>query len=203
MCIKGSVVAFVLTVFLLGCRSDNYNEVLTQYKQESLAIHGFRDSLCRLATDTIADWARDSLDDALCMSNNTWQVDSFMVFNSSKTKSIGLILISMTNPQISFVQDDISYLLCEKRNGKWCFFRGATMVLPRESTTGDTLKPASLKQLSEIGRKQLLLSAYIKPWPWSKIFLINERLFKTEFEIAVSEQQKKDWINRVGRRNTY
>jgi len=124
------LVVIILFVVLCSCGPIDYKEVYLQYKIDDANNKQLKDSVLKMADDTISDWINDSIIDVKYITNNTWAVDSIIVFSSDKTKAIGSLLISKTETRPQYVQDDITNLLCEKINGQWYFFLGATMVLP-------------------------------------------------------------------------
>ena len=194
------VLILLFELLLMSCKTNNYNEVERQYKQENVDLLPLKNSLLINATDTIKNWVSDSLVDVSDISDCNWALDSFVVINEKRNRAIGLILKSYTGTLFNYRTDDISYLLCEKRQGKWYFFLGATMVLPREITTGNITKPATINQLAIIGRKNLLLSTYYRPLPWIKRLKVNEQIFEYGYMGNYgTEQQKLDWIGRIGR----
>ena len=119
--------------------------------------NGLSTILRNAAIDTIQNWIDSDLDFTWGLRYNNWMVDSIILIDKSNNRAIGVLVKRCFN-QAEY--DDIEYLNCEKRNGKWFFFEGATMVIPRSNYQKSLTEPLSFSMLSQIGRKQLLKGYY-------------------------------------------
>jgi hypothetical protein len=160
------------------------------YSSDSILLH----FLHQAATDSIHSWIDADLDYTQNERYGNWAVDSMFVISKDKNKAIGLILIYNLEEDQS---DQIEFVYCEKLNGSWCFFEGETMVIPRDTCLKRANVPLTFRQLSKIGRSQILRRYYGYSMLSPSTFHIKEENFTGSF--WGTDESKQLYISRKSR----
>ncbi len=202
MLLKGIDRLIILGMLLASCKSVNdFDKKELLYRNTSKTDSTLRLELMHSGTDSIIKWINIKYKDVLYLdsSETNWEVDSFITFNTTRNRATGIILEQFF---YSGSLDAIGFLDFEKRDNKWYVFLGATMYLPRNCYNKPNIqcKPIPMDRLRELGRRELLGIYYVKKWPWSSEYVINERWFREKMEISWSEQAKRDWISGKSRK---
>ena len=98
----------------------------------------------KIASDSIANWRRNNI--AIFQYG---QLDSLLCFNSKKDRFFGALLERYPSKK-DYVQDYIIEFFGVKIKGKWYFFRGSTLVLPREYYHDDINKAISFEKIKQL-----------------------------------------------------
>lgn len=124
--------------------------------------------------DTLKIWLRDSIMSTRMANYFPYQIDSVFIFNRDSTR-----IFTTINFSSSTLKNDIADMICEfggaKIHGKWYFFFGANMVVPREMFGDKVYEPLSFERLSEVAHQQM----HSKFWRQDSTgkYAPNERLF--------------------------
>jgi hypothetical protein len=125
--------------------------------------------------DSINNWIENQIDYIKYYNDEReWLLDSIMCINSDSNKLITAVLKrSMYNDSNA---DFIDYFYGVKIKGKWYFFRGAGMVLPREYYQKDIHTPLSFEKLKQIATYNIYRRYLIKnkQGEWK----VNEKFFE-------------------------
>lgn len=191
--------SMLVCVTFFTCKKDNNAKYLFH---ENAMIEENRDTLkrylLRSAEDSVRDWVKDECKWTEQYKNESWRFDDWIFLNKKKDRAIFLLLIRDTYNRDG-VQDNVIYFLGEIMKGKWFFFDGANLTLPRQYYSQNIHEPLPFEKLSEIARKEILNGYYYKPWPWSSNYEINEEYFESIGNYG-TEQQKWDFITRKKRK---
>jgi hypothetical protein len=169
---QGTRILLVLLVLLISCKRELTKEEEVQIEKERLekackkrAIYiayskkliGEKeyDAVYKKANDTIENWVVNNLK---CYIFKPYQLDSLLCFNSKKDNFFGALLIPCYEKKC--VQDDIKFFYGVKIKEKWYFFRGSTLVLPREYYQDDIHKPLSFEKMKQIAIEEIF-SGYL------------------------------------------
>ncbi len=189
---------FFFVLILSSCEYD-YKSRENYYLSNSKVDDKLRFQLLRNANDSILKWQSFGYEDVQYGKDEVYEIDSFFVFNNSKDRAVSAIL---EQAGVKSEVDYFRFLNCEKRNNKWYFFIGATVGYPRNCYNNPTVEctPIPMDTLRLHARRNLLNIYYTKFWPWSEEYMINEDAFKEEFDIAMGENAKIDWISGKSRK---
>lgn len=122
-----------------------------------------------------------------------YKLDSLICFNKNANRLIGCRHLYVNIPNA--IADDLQFMLGEKIKDKWYFYKGASIVIPREMVKGhDIHKPLSYKQLHEIALKEVY-SGYLNDKDE-----INESWFKAYFDddmMSFKKYKNKEEYNKL------
>lgn len=126
------------------------------------------------ANDSIENWINNDLVNYKYEKINSWRLDSLICFNRKRDKAVMAILTRATAKKTS-VQDAIFYFYGIKIKDRWIFFKGETIVLPREMYQTDTDHPLSFSLLQKIAFEEVFANYAIKR---ENSWQINEQYFE-------------------------
>jgi hypothetical protein len=188
-----SLLLLVMSILLISCKKEWTKEEIAQIEKErsekamkkradyfsySKKLMGEKEyfSIYKKANDTIANWVANKLEHFLCTS---YQVDSLLCFNRDKNRLRGAFLERYEMEIV--VNDCIRYFYGVKINGKWYFYIGELLALPREYYQDDIHKPLSFEKMKEIAIEEILSGYLIEETsdndPKKMKYRINERPF--------------------------
>jgi hypothetical protein len=127
------------------------------------------------ATDSITNWGKHDLANFnFERTGKKMILDSLICFDKKRKRFIGALLnFNFKNPN----SDGIDYFYGEKIDGKWYFWTGAYIVIPRSIfPNNDPTKPLSYEQLHQMALEEIY-GGYLK-----KNGDINEAWFDSHFE---------------------
>ena len=194
MLVRSSLLLVFISLFT-SCVDVHYR---MEKKYNSNKDSALTNMLYRSANDSVASWINAGLDYTGGLLFNKWEVDSCFVFSKDKSMALGALLNQSVN---NATIDDIVLFYCEKRNGKWFFFEGETMIIPRKNYQADTSIPLSMDQLRQIARKHLLKGYYGHLWFFPFVFWTKEENFAEPF--WGPESDKADYITWKGRKKNW
>lgn len=146
-------------------KSDSYVEAnFTNYSK-----------IYTIINDSINLYVDSLLDEFSTEYTTEWQLDSMVAINSANDKLVTTINISVD----TCIMDYVSKLYGKKINGKWYFFMGEHLAVPRNYYGKDEKHPLSFHELSQIGRKNFLESALIKNATGA--YVINDKWIDVHF----------------------
>ena len=108
--------------------------------------------------DTINNWKINSAGNRSIWALN-YKLDSTICFNKAKNKLVTSFLVQCND--IDCVQDDLHFFYGIKIKNKWFFFKGASIVLPREYYQKNIHTPLNFEKLHEIAMKEVF-NGYLK-----------------------------------------
>jgi hypothetical protein len=183
-----------LLFFMMSCDSSRKEESQIQdflYKQigkdEYYKIHN-------MMLDSLKNWEKAKLKTYLALRLYSHELNTLVCFNKLKNKLITSILFKCDVPNC--VQENIWYFYGVNIKGKWYFFSGPTIVLPRPSNSLDVVP--SFKKLHEIAMKQIY-GGYLKPKGFLGLggYEINEDFFQDLTSVAwypgAKPQTQDEW----------
>jgi hypothetical protein len=184
---KKIVFAFLFVMILFSCTKEksSLQENKYLYFNKSISIiktDGYYNVFNNMQ-DSLKLWCHVKLQAYGELWYYNYKLDSLLCFNSQKNKVIGALLIPCTKGDC--LQDDIRFFYGIKIKGKWYFFDGATIVLPRENYQKDASKPLSFSKLHEIAMQEVF-SGYLVRKKKDAGFWKN--LFAPEYEYEVNER---------------
>jgi len=172
---KGIRIILALAIIVSSCTNEKQTIKL---KDKSISKIGEPSYLCVYAEglDSIKCWALNNIGYYKYLgATKDFFLDSLLCFNSSCDRVITCILSS--HKDIKAHSDGIDYFYGEKIDGKWYFFSGANITIPRSMVSGhDVTKPLSYQQLHDIALKEVY-SGYL-----NSLGEINEDWFTSHFE---------------------
>jgi hypothetical protein len=167
---QGIKIVFLIVPFLLfSCKKEltdeqkkeelikkrelyfSYSKTLTKDKEYF--------SIYKKANDTIANWVTNGLEISII---KPFLLDSLLCFNQQKNRFYGVVFQQTIRK--GAVQDYIVDFYGVKIKGEWYFFRGSTLVLPREYYQEDIHTPLSLEKMKKIA-VQNVFSGYLIETP--------------------------------------
>lgn len=166
-------VVLIIGYSAFGCKTQEgqkrcYTESLKEIQQKPV-YNTIHTSL----QDTLNSWKSRKLKGVRSLYDCEWKVDDAVFFNYTYDKAILLILKRHTQALVNFgsrenpelrppTQDNVETVFAYIENGSWQFFTYTmpTMVIIREHY--GKKGPMTFEELSEIGRKEVLLSYYKK-----------------------------------------
>ena len=101
------------------------------------------------ANDTLQSWIRNQLRPARSIAHSSWELDSLMCFNNIGTK-LRIFILDQCISSDNCCQDYVGNLYGVKVNQEWYFFKGPTMVLPREYYQDSINTPLSFEKMKQI-----------------------------------------------------
>jgi len=154
----------IVSCFLLSCnenKSKGGEYVNQNFKHFS--------NLYKILNDSIEYYKHEKLVSFLNIYKETWiidtieylQIDSLLCVNSKGDKVITTMNYSMGKCK-DCAMDMVTKILGKKINGKWYFFQGANLVVPRDMYGKDAMHPLSFHELSQIARTEFLSGALVK-----------------------------------------
>ena len=190
-------VTLLLLLLVTGCLSEeerlqkaraNFDNSKTELQKNRQEIYNYSKRLAgdslyyqvsKNMNDSVKVWTENHLSYYRYMKRDStgtkeYQIDSIICFNKSRDKCIAAII--MQQKLEAGVQDDIWYFCGVRINGKWYFFSGGTLVLPREYYQKDIHTPLSFETLKLIAAKEVY-SSYLKKNKDGK-YEINNRFFE-------------------------
>ena len=150
----------ILSVF--SCRQEKEQAEDRSYREVSENVIGEKNyySVLDMANDSLALWKANGLPYyEQKVGENEYVLDSLLCFNQSGDKMVG-VLLGRTLAKGSLM-DGIVYFYGLKIKGKWIFFQGSTIYLPRERYQKDRYSALSFSKLHEIATKEIF-AAYLK-----------------------------------------
>lgn len=173
----------LVSFFALSCNDDNQTNALLNV---SLSIVDGKDyrKIYNQANDSLKNWTYNRLETYSNQSINEWQLDSLVCFNRTGDKCM-LAILSRTTFFKSSNSDGLDYFYGVKIGNKWYFFKGPSIVLPRELYQDNTDTPLSFKKLHEIAMKEIY-AGYLKPKGFMGLggYEINDNFFHDLTSIA-------------------
>ncbi|SER82507.1 hypothetical protein [Flavobacterium frigoris] len=167
---QGIKIVFLIVPFLLfSCKKELTEEQKKeelikkreQYFYSSKKLTGDKEyfSIYKKANDTIANWVTNGLEISII---KPFLLDSLLCFNQQKNRFYGVVFQQTIRK--GAVQDYIVDFYGVKIKGEWYFFRGSTLVLPREYYQEDIHTPLSLEKMKQIA-VQNVFSGYLIETP--------------------------------------
>lgn len=180
---ENKIILIVLIILIsISCRNRNQNIKETENRCYSLSTRTINKveykDIYNQATDSIKNWCLNRLLVYKELWSYDYKLDSLLCFNTTGNRFIGVLLIPCIEKGCS--QDDIRFLYGAKVSGKWYFFSGATIVLPREYYQKDNHTPLSFEKLHEIAMKEVF-GGYLKKSDKGE-WEINDAFFTSQFE---------------------
>jgi hypothetical protein len=177
---------FIVLFLLFSCKNEK-KEVTQEkmYYQHSVKFFGYKayNRVYNAINDSMGNWINNKLGYYQYFSVSIrYQIDSLLCFNIDKNKFVTAILQQQLLS--TGTQDNIWFFYGVKIKGKWYFFDGATIVLPRENYQKDASKPLSFSKLHEIAMQEVF-SGYLVRKKKDAGFWKN--LFAPEYEYEVNE----------------
>ena len=127
------------------------------------------------AKDSLENWAAHSLKSYLNEKYNLWNLDSLICFNINADKCV--MVVAHQNIVFKDIRaDGLTYFYGVKIKGKWFFFGGPYLALPREGYQRDTKIPISFDLLRAIAINNIF-KGYLKKNKESGEWEINEGFF--------------------------
>lgn len=166
----------VCLFFFLSCQNEWKNklekDIYQFYKQNYYVNYN---NIYNQCNDSIDYWMADSLDLAKYLITDTnFTLDSVLIFNQDSTRLFTTLNVKIVNNKNAEV-DYIYELGGAKIHGKWYFFFGASLVVPREMFSDKLYEPLSFKRLSQIAHEQYH-AKYITFYSDGN-YVVNEKLF--------------------------
>lgn len=194
-------IVFITSIFIaISCNTENETKIAKTVSIDKIGYENYM-KIYKSANDSINCWSNNYLKGFIQTKYDNWKLDSLMCFNHNKDKFISAILIQSSFFK-SAVQDDIWYFYGVKIKGKWYFFQGSSVALPREMYQDNIHTPLSFEKLHEIAMKQIY-KRYLKP----KGFLalgghkINEDFFRDievrdayNYPFTTQESWEESWL---------
>jgi hypothetical protein len=148
---RGNKLFIYLSIYLFisySCtkRSKNDDYVIKNFNEYSVIYNTLNDSLDY--------YSRNQLSDFFGLVYDKWQVDSLICINSSYNELFATCNVSSTYEKKAW-SDEVKMILGKKINNQWYFFKGSTLVVPREMYGKDEHHPLSFHELSQIARKEM------------------------------------------------
>lgn len=103
--------------------------------------------------DSLNNWY-NKLPSAEFMKNGAWQLDSLICFNKSSNRFVTCLMCKCQKYKTCNAED-LHFLYGAKISGKWYFFLGATLYLPRNMYQKDIHTPLTFAKLHEIALKEI------------------------------------------------
>lgn len=173
---KESSVIFIFILFCFSCKETSENTLLNssfeKYKQ--LYFRTYVD-VYSASVDSIESWLTDSIESTQMATYFPFQIDSVFIFNNDSTRMFTTINFS-SSPLKNDIADMIREFGGAKIQGKWYFFFGASMVVPREMFGDKVFEPLSFERLSEVAHEQMyptITKDYTGQYHASEQFFIN------------------------------
>ncbi len=174
---QGKAYYYLLLVGISSCNLFEKKEEITSI--EKIAVSQMtkidHDSLYNKITDTLTYWVASSLGSVEAEKIYSYKIDSLICLNTDKTRLICArhLYVNVINSN----SDDLQFLFGERIMNKWYFFKGPSIVIPREMVPNHPLnKPLNYQQLHQIALKEVY-GGYLKADG-----TINENYFTSQFE---------------------
>ncbi len=176
---KGKVIALIVSMlYLFSCGGGDKKSILID-NDFSTPKNPAYNSVWHIINDSISNCVRCGLSPFNFVEfNKSWRIDTFLCFNSQSNRLVSCILQQHNASDAN--SDGIDFLYGEKMEGKWYFFLGAHIVLPREFYQKNVHTPLSFEKLHEIALKEVY-SGYLRENNEGK-YEINNLFFKEAFE---------------------
>jgi hypothetical protein len=182
-----------MLVFLTcSCRFDRFNSVSLKMKSKAIEIAGQKnyEAVFTALSDSMRIWVLNKLRSCDAEYRYSYQLDSLLCFNRTFDRMIGCRHLMVNVPDA--IADELQFILGEKIEGLWYFFKTATVVAPRSMFKGQNIStPLSYTQLHQLALKQVYARYLTKKGE------INEEWFVEEFEGnswgALEDQHYDDW----------
>ena len=167
------IITVMVSLLLLQCGNSNF----TDYEKKSKEIVG-SDQYSKVYSslvDSLDTWVQNKLRLVEAETIYPYKLDSLLCFDKKGTRLITCRHLYVNIPDAT--SDDIQYIYGEKIFDKWYFFKGASIVIPREmADVGNVSIPLSYAQLHKVAIKEVF-SGYLDPFG-----TINEEWFRQHFE---------------------
>ncbi len=172
-------ILYLLLLFLFS-----FCSIQTDSNEKTNSIKKFDSVIYKASNDSISLWCKNKLglytSDGI---NFSYALDSNLCFNNKKDRFITAFHSYTLLSDAS--SDGLIYFFGEKINKIWYFFRGASIVIPREMVKGHPInQPLSYQQLHEIALKEVY-AGYLNDKGE-----INENWFKYHFDDAMMSYRK-------------
>lgn len=169
----------LMGLILINCetkRNEALNEESTLIKASSsvYSVKEFR-AIATSIQDTVNQWCLNKLSRVVGETAWGFKIDTIKCFNTTGDRLVTAIHVACKDTNC--VQDEIKYLFGEKIDGRWYFFRGASVTIPRTMVKEhDIHTPLSYQQLHQIAINEIF-GGYLNPDG-----SINETFFTSLFE---------------------
>lgn len=181
----------IITLLLLVSCMNNMDTQNT-IKKRSITVVGIStyNQVLKQINDTVNSWKLNRLRDYIENKNESqYIVDSLLCFNTNGDRLVTcLIGKSLIKPDPT---GGVTYLLGEKINNQWYFFKSGHYFIPYESKKIKDGQPFGYEELHEIALKEVY-GGYLKPQGE-----INESWFINLFEGSgwgdLKNQEYNDW----------
>ncbi|MEO6305799.1 MAG: hypothetical protein ABIP51_21800 [Bacteroidia bacterium] len=190
--IKKLNLLFILVVFI-GCvntqKENSLNEIMLTKSKSLIGTNQYL-KIYNCVRDSFNLWVLNKLGAVEAEFTYSYYNDSLLCFNSSKDRFISCDYVIANVPAAT--ADNINFVYGEKINNFWYFFKGATIVIPREMVKEHNVKiPLNYQQLHQIALKEIY-SPYL-----TRKGEINNDWFTSEFENVgwgnIKKQEYLDW----------
>lgn len=126
-------------------------------------------------TDSVKHFVINKLPNYEAEYTYSYKIDSLICFNNDTSRLICCRHLYVNIPNA--IADDLQFILGEKINHHWYFFKSASIAIPREMVEGQNINtPLSYTQLHEIALKEVY-GGYL-----NEKGEINEKWFTSSFE---------------------
>lgn len=186
----------LLIVVVVSCNRELSSEQLRQMRERAyhVSINTVGSdsywTIYKAMNDSVKVWAENELGFYRYLNRDSidygaqFQIDSLLCFNVEKNMCFTAILRQMTEKDAP--SDDIWHFFGIKINGQWYFFRGATLILPRDFYQKENYPPLSFDKLKELAMKHLF-QTYLRKSQDGE-WVINDAFF--------NDYYKYDAVNR-------
>ncbi|MGE0568483.1 MAG: hypothetical protein AB7O73_11080 [Bacteroidia bacterium] len=189
---KNSIIYFlisiVITVLLLSCNSSTNNHELINYENNSKHLHEYK-----LLCDSFEKWKINKLHFSEAELIYNYILDSLLCFNQNKNQFISCRhLYDSINKNVT--SDDLQFIYGILIRGNWYFYRGPSIVIPREMVKDQPEnKPLSYQQLHHIALNEVY-SGYLNADGSINEEWFNQVYSKKETEFKSKEDFEKFYI---------
>jgi hypothetical protein len=192
--LKQGVRMFFILMSIIFCSCGNKQEKNKSFLEVSKKIATTQYNLVyKNAKDSIMLWVEYNLVTYKAQKHCNWQLDSLLCFNKSATKCVMAIM----NQESKTVNNSLDYFYGAKIKDKWCFFRGATVILFSERYGKAPKTALSFTEMNQIALKEIF-GGYLMPKGE-----ISDEYFKGEFEgsgwgdCKTSTEYEKAYLQKV------
>ena len=173
-------------------------ELYKKYSYKVVTREGYN-IIFNQAEDSLENWAAHSLKSYLNEKYNPWNLDSLICFNKNADKCV--MVVAHQNIVFKDIRaDGLTYFFGVKIKGKWFFFGGPYLALPREGYQRDTKIPISFDLLRAIAMDNIF-KGYLKKNKESGEWEINDRFFSRFYErdaynlpFTTQEAWEESWL---------
>jgi hypothetical protein len=195
------IIVFVLSIFIVfSCNTQSDTKIAKTVSIDKIGYENYI-KVYKSANDSIKSWVDNKLTSCLGERLFSWRVDSLICFNNETNKCIMALPVRCTFWK-DCVQDELKYFYGIKMKNKWYFFKGPSVVLPREMYQENTNTPLSFEKLHEIAMKQIY-GGYLKPKGFLGLggYEINEDFFRDievrdayNYPFTTQESWEESWL---------